>query len=103
MICPSCSGKGQSLCHINTGIDSSKHRWERLSCGRCGGSGQINDDWFARGMGLREKRRQLDLSLLEASELLGISIAAISSMELGKSEPIAPSVLEAAKQQGGPQ
>lgn len=93
MICPSCKGEGKTICHINTGIDSSKHRWELVKCLRCDGAGQLNDDWVFRGEMLRQRRIQLKLSLMEAAALLGISVPRVSSMELGKSEPLHPNVL----------
>lgn len=101
MICPSCKGKGDLLCHINTGIDSSQHRWERTKCFHCEGVGHINDDWFARGKMLKQRRLQLELSLLDASILLGLTLTSLCSMELGKSEPLSPDVLDAVKNKGG--
>ncbi len=94
MICPACDGKGQSLCHVNTGFDSSKHRWEMIACGRCGGYGQLNDEWVARGLELRRVRHCLGLSLLEASKVLRCTPAAVSAMELGKRQPADPSALQ---------
>ncbi len=97
MKCPSCNGGGKTRGHINTGMDSSKHRWEEVHCFRCGGAGVLNGDWVVRGQALRSKRVSLGMTLLEASVRLGVGPAAVSSMELGKSEPVSAADLERRK------
>ena len=97
MKCTSCKGEGKTFCHINTGMDSSQHRWEHVTCLHCNGTGQLNADWVARGELFRQARRALKLSIIDAAKLLGVGIVTISSMEFGKQEPFSPSVLDVLK------
>lgn len=86
MICHRCNGKGQIFGFINTGLDSSRHFSGYVNCSICLGSGQLNDEaekWIKDGRALLERRRSLGKSLLEASQLMGISPAELSSIENG--------------------
>lgn len=48
MKCPHCNGLKTAVAHMNTGLDSGKHRWEEVACRTCEGSGEITDDHAER-------------------------------------------------------
>lgn len=87
MECPTCKGEKRSLAHLNTGLDSSKHRWEVIDCMTCQGTGQITPEHAKRieeGKALRAKRLKSGELLYEAAARMGITPAQLSAMEQGR-------------------
>lgn len=85
-VCPSCNGNRKSICFVNTGIDSSKHYAEERNCDRCKGAGEVSEAVLVaieQGKELRKDRVARGLTMSEAAEERGVSVATISKMERG--------------------
>lgn len=85
-VCPSCNGNRKSVCFVNTGVDSSKHYAEERDCDRCKGAGEVSEAILIaieQGKAFRKDRVARGLTMLEAAEEKGVSVATISKMELG--------------------
>ena len=41
-VCPHCQGRGKTLGHHNTGLDSKKHYWAETRCSLCKGFGRVS-------------------------------------------------------------
>lgn len=82
--CPACVGKKGSVCHHNTGIDSSKHFWAWSDCFVCKGTGEVDSEIvenIAIGKKLRTARIASGLSLMDAARKYGVSPVTISGIE----------------------
>ncbi|MGD1524242.1 hypothetical protein [Vibrio owensii] len=87
LACLDCNGKGKSVAFINTGLDSSKHYSDVLTCDRCNGSGEVSVEQLGaiiEGKKLRQERVSQGLTLKQMAEKMNCSSAKISQMELGK-------------------
>lgn len=92
MKCQKCEGKGTELI---TGFidyrDRSKSGFVQdhpIPCGRCGGSGEVSEAQAKQrriGRYYRKRRIEMDLSMREAAQLLGISIIELNDIEHGRS------------------
>ncbi|MFA7219175.1 MAG: hypothetical protein WC119_01500 [Synergistaceae bacterium] len=61
-----------------------------LCCPYCDGTGEVDDKtplWRADGKILKERRIKKRLTLLNAANLLRVSVISLSNMEIGKVEP----------------
>lgn len=87
MQCPGCNGKGTVFGHMNTGPDSSKHKWVDMQCMTCRGSGEITQDHADRieaGQKLYRQRLNSGETLGEAAERQGMTPAQLSAIEHGR-------------------
>lgn len=87
MKCIKCGGKGKLVVHHNTGLDSSGHYWEELSCGFCAGTGDMSDEQFEtiqNGIAQRKARQARGETLSEAATRMGICISSVSAVENGR-------------------
>lgn len=87
MKCIKCGGKGKSVVHHNTGLDSSGHYWKELSCGFCSGTGDMSDEQFEtihNGIAQRKARQARGETLSEAASRMGICISSVSAVENGR-------------------
>jgi hypothetical protein len=83
--CPSCSGKKQSLCHINRG--DKPHTWEMVDCYTCGGVGSLTPehaDRYAEGRRRTADRRARLMTLRDEAKRLGITPKELSDIEFGR-------------------
>lgn len=88
--CPDCKGKGQIFGFINGGPCISTHRAGHLHCFRCGGSGYVPEamlGWIEAGRVMRADRMRRGETMLTEAKRLEISVATLSSIELGKVPP----------------
>lgn len=88
--CPDCKGEGQIFGFINGGPSISTHRAGHLHCFRCGGSGDVPEamlGWIEAGRAMRADRMRRGETMLTEAKRLEISIATLSSIELGKVNP----------------
>lgn len=91
MRCPHCKGERKSLAHINTGPDSSKHRWEMVNCSTCDGTGEITQEQADRieyGQKLYANRLAARETLFEAASRQGMTPAQLSAIEHGRVPPL---------------
>ena len=87
MKCPGCNGKRTVFGHMNTGPDSSKHKWGDMLCMTCRGSGEITQDHADRieaGQKLYRKRLNSGETLGEAAARQGMTPAQLSAIEHGR-------------------
>lgn len=85
--CPFCRGEKGSNCHVNTGLDSSKHYWQWFDCKQCKGTGQVTDkhyDHWINSKTIRAERIASGETMIQRAERLGVSVAQVSSMETGR-------------------
>jgi DnaJ-class molecular chaperone len=85
--CPTCKGKRTNIAHINTGIDSQRHRWSEIPCFTCNGAGNISDEHATRitkGAEMRQARVARKESLYEAAARMGMTAARLSAIEHGR-------------------
>lgn len=85
--CPACRGAKGGLAHMNTGPDSSKHRWGHMDCLTCGGAGEVSAEhmkFIEDGAQVRKERMERGETLYEASRRLGMSSAELSGLETGR-------------------
>lgn len=88
--CPDCQGAGQVLGFINGGPDISTHRTGHIQCTRCRGAGTVPmamTTWIEAGRAIRQDRVRRGATLYSESRRLGISSAALCSIEMGKVDP----------------
>lgn len=82
--CPLCNGEKGSICHHNTGLDSSRHYWGWADCLTCKGTGTVDIQTLSNieiGKKLRLARLYAGLSLMDAANKYGVSPATISGIE----------------------
>lgn len=87
MQCPLCKGKRVVWGHMNTGPDSSKHRWGDMPCPTCNGSGEITQEHADRieaGRKLRQQRLDAGETLREAATRQGMTTVQLSAIEQGR-------------------
>lgn len=85
--CPTCKGKGTNFCHVNMGLDTSKHYWGDVQCHTCRGTGQVPEAmfrWMEAGKRCRDARVARDESLNEYAKRIGLNAADVSSFEWGR-------------------
>jgi hypothetical protein len=94
--CPSCSGKGQNMAHINTGEDSSKHTVRPVTCGRCAGTGKVTQEQLdlqakAKALGRAWYDKQLHNCggnmMMDVARFWGLKASDISSIRQGRASP----------------
>jgi hypothetical protein len=92
-VCPSCQGKKEVLA---TGIRYQRgfkgKYWRTFTCERCKGAGTITDEmkqWIEHGQVLKQRRLQRRMNFVQAADELGISITALSRIELGMVDNLA--------------
>lgn len=87
MKCIKCGGKGESMAHHNTGIDSSGHYWRAIPCSFCSATGEMSDEQFETiqdGIAQRKARQARGETLSEAATRMGICISSVSAVENGR-------------------
>ena len=87
MQCPECKGKGTVFGHMNTGPDSSKHKWGDMQCMTCAGRGEITQhhaDLIEQGLKLYRQRLSSGETLGEAAARQGMTPAQLSAIEHGR-------------------
>lgn len=85
--CPFCRGNKGATCHVNTGLDSSKHYWKWFDCEQCGGTGEVTEKHYNHVIAARLKRverSERNETLLDCAKRLGISVAELSAIESGR-------------------
>ncbi len=85
--CPSCKGAGEFMTHHNTGLDSSKHYWDKVPCSLCKGEKKVSAMVMANvinGQSMRRHMRKHGLSLIDAAKINGISVSEMSSVLCGR-------------------
>lgn len=88
--CPDCHGAGSRFGFFNGGPDLSKHGTGNLTCSRCHGAGAVPaamTAWIEAGLAIRKDRVRRGETLYSESQRLGISSAALCSIEMGKVDP----------------
>ncbi len=88
--CPDCHGAGKRFGFINGDPDISKHSVGDLRCSRCHGAGTVPmamTTWIEAGKAIRQDRVRRGETLYSESQRLGISSAALCSIEMGKVDP----------------
>ncbi len=85
--CPSCKGEKGGPCHINTGLDSSQHRWEWIVCNLCSGTGTVSHeviDLVNEGKRLSRIRAMNQVSLTELAGKFQCSCSDLSAVFFGR-------------------
>ncbi len=85
--CPSCNGEGGSLCHHNTGADSSKHFWAKFKCTLCKGAGWVTTKTIANvkaGKRLQSDMHKQGKTLSQVATAFGVSVPEMSSVYRGR-------------------
>ena len=84
--CPLCNGEKGSICHHNTGLDSSRHYWGWADCLTCKGTGTVDIQTLSNieiGKKLRLARLYAGLSLMDAAN----KWSSPSGRECGRQRP----------------
>lgn len=88
LICPSCGGKGQTLCHVDGSRDGQPFGETRLmACSTCDGRKEITSEHQMRiieGERRRDDRKARLMSLREEAKRLGISPVELADIEWGR-------------------
>lgn len=85
--CPTCKGAGEFMAHHNTGLDSSKHYWDKVTCSLCRGEKQVSSTVLANvvnGQSMRKHMHKQGVTLREAARFHGISVPDMSSVLCGR-------------------
>lgn len=88
MICPECKGERVLVGFVDYSDRPGDLR--RIPCLRCDGRGYVPDherEWIEMGRAFRRHRREKQVTLRRATELLGISAVELSTMERGQADP----------------
>lgn len=88
--CPGCKGEKKVFGFINGGLDISAHSSGYMKCFRCHGAGQVPAamlGWIEAGKAVKNERVRRGETLYSEARRLGISSAALSSIEQGKVDP----------------
>jgi len=102
--CPSCAGVGTFAAFVDRD-DGTGCYDPAVPCPRCKTSGRVPIEqlrWAEAGAVYRKARVARGESLMEAAQRLGLSPAAVSAMEQGRSDPAElAAAVTAAAQEGG--